>query len=177
MAEMKERISHRFPTTTYEMYQGEDPVGIYLAAIVDTDDLDEVKGLFLDRLVDLQVDEGLPLFVVPVRPVDRVSPNCAAARRWRCRLRCRSVEGRNHGTAAHSFGKITALDVDAPGVGWKSLYSTRPHWSWDALPTGVSNVNSIGTAPKLASLRSSHFSVGATTPFVSWRRSESVTRP
>lgn len=71
MAEMKERISHRLPTTTYEMYQGEDPVGIYLAAIVDTDDLDEVKGLFLDRLVDLQVDEGLPLFVIPERTPER----------------------------------------------------------------------------------------------------------
>jgi hypothetical protein len=76
----------------------------YLGATVDVADMGDVVDLFLDRLVELQVEEGLPLFVVPVRPVDRVSPNCAAARRWRCRLRCRSVEGRNHGTAAHSFG-------------------------------------------------------------------------
>jgi hypothetical protein len=71
IAEMKERISRRFPTTTYEMYQGEDPVGIYLVAIVDTDDREEVMDLFLDRLVDLQVDEGLPLFVIPERTPER----------------------------------------------------------------------------------------------------------
>jgi hypothetical protein len=71
IAEMKERISKRFPTTTYEMYQGEDPVGIYLIAIVDTDDLEEVMDLFISRLVDLQVDEGLPLFVIPERTPER----------------------------------------------------------------------------------------------------------
>jgi hypothetical protein len=65
IAEMKDRISRRFPSTTYTMYQGEDPVGIYLIAVVDTEDLEEVMDLFLDRLVDLQVDEGLPLFVIP----------------------------------------------------------------------------------------------------------------
>ncbi|MGH2616162.1 MAG: hypothetical protein ACRDJC_13040 [Thermomicrobiales bacterium] len=64
LAEMKERITHRFPTTTFTMYQGEDPVGIYLIAIVDTDDLQEVRDLYSSRLVDLQVDEGLPLFVI-----------------------------------------------------------------------------------------------------------------
>jgi hypothetical protein len=47
IAEMKERISDRFPATTCEMYQGEDPVGIYLIAIVDTDDLEEVMDLII----------------------------------------------------------------------------------------------------------------------------------
>jgi len=62
---------HRFPTTACEMYQGEDPVGIYLIAIGDTDDLEEVIDLFIDRPVDLQVDEGLPLFVIPERTPER----------------------------------------------------------------------------------------------------------
>lgn len=65
IAEMKERITRHFPATTFEMYQGEDPVGIYLIAIVDTDDMWEVADLFMSRLVDLQVEEGLPLFVIP----------------------------------------------------------------------------------------------------------------
>lgn len=65
IAEMKERITRRYPTTTFEMYQGEDPIGIYLIAIVDTDDTEEVDNLFASRLVDLQVEEGLPLFVIP----------------------------------------------------------------------------------------------------------------
>ncbi|MFN8593064.1 MAG: hypothetical protein U0031_16535 [Thermomicrobiales bacterium] len=71
IAEMKARITSRFPSTTFEQYQGEDPIGIYLIAIVDTDDLREVKDLYLSRIVDLQVDEGLPLFVVPERTPER----------------------------------------------------------------------------------------------------------
>jgi len=71
IAEMKERISRRFPSTTYTMYQGEDPLGIYLIATVDTDDLEEVKDLYLSRLVDLQVEEELPLFVIPERTPER----------------------------------------------------------------------------------------------------------
>jgi hypothetical protein len=71
LAELKERISRRFPTTTYSVYQGEDPLGIYLIATVDTDDLEEVMDLFISRLVDLQVEEGLPLFVIPERTPER----------------------------------------------------------------------------------------------------------
>jgi hypothetical protein len=71
IGEMKDRILRRFPTTTFQMYQGEDPLGIYLIAIVDTDDLEEVGDLFTSRLVDLQVDEGLPLFVIPERTPER----------------------------------------------------------------------------------------------------------
>jgi hypothetical protein len=87
IAEMKERISDRFPATTYEMYQGEDPVGIYLIAIVDTDDLEEVMDLIISRLVDLQVEEGLPLFVIPEPTPERNAAIVAeqeAARRARC---------------------------------------------------------------------------------------------
>ena len=69
--EMKERILSRFPSTTFEMYQGEDPVGIYLVAIVDTDDLEEVNQLFSSRIVDIQVDEGIALFVITERTPER----------------------------------------------------------------------------------------------------------
>jgi hypothetical protein len=86
IAEMKERVLHRFPTTTFEMYQGEDPVGIYLIAIVDTDDLEEVKDLFLDRIVDLQVEEGLPLFVIPERTPERIAALKAREARERAPL-------------------------------------------------------------------------------------------
>ena len=71
IAEMKERILSRFPTTTFEMYQGEDPVGIYLAAIVDTEDLEDVNQLFSSRIVDIQIDEGIPLYVITERTPER----------------------------------------------------------------------------------------------------------
>ena len=73
ITEMKERITRRFPTTTFEIYEGEDPDGIYLAAIVDTDGLEEATDLFRDRIVDLQVDEGLPLYVIPERTPERTA--------------------------------------------------------------------------------------------------------
>lgn len=69
--EMKERILQRFPEATFDIGEGEDPEGIHLIATVDLEDLGEVVDLYLDRLVDLQVDEQLPLYVIPVRPIER----------------------------------------------------------------------------------------------------------
>jgi hypothetical protein len=39
---------------------------------VDIADTDEVIAVIGDRLVALQVDEGLPVYVTPLRPIERV---------------------------------------------------------------------------------------------------------
>jgi hypothetical protein len=39
---------------------------------VDIADTDEVIDLVGDRLVELQVEEGLPLYMTPLRPIERV---------------------------------------------------------------------------------------------------------
>ena len=39
---------------------------------VDIADTDEVVDAVGDRLVELQVDEGLPVYVTPLRPIERV---------------------------------------------------------------------------------------------------------
>jgi hypothetical protein len=39
---------------------------------VDIADTDEVIALVGDRLLELQVDEGLPVYVTPLRPIARV---------------------------------------------------------------------------------------------------------
>ena len=39
---------------------------------VDIADTDEVIDVVGDRLVELQVDEGLPIYVSPLRPIQRV---------------------------------------------------------------------------------------------------------
>lgn len=72
IAEIEELIARHYPTTTFQVGEGDDPEGIYLSATVDAADMGDVVDLFLDRLVELQVEEGLPLFVVPVRPLNRV---------------------------------------------------------------------------------------------------------
>lgn len=69
--EMEQRILEHYPEATFDIGEGEDPEGIHLIATVDLEDLGEVVDLSIDRLVDLQVDEQLPLYVIPVRPIER----------------------------------------------------------------------------------------------------------
>lgn len=73
IVEMKTLISKHYPTTTFFVYEWDDPEGIFLSAVVDTEDLEVVTDLFLSRMVDLQVDEGLPLFVVPERTPEKLA--------------------------------------------------------------------------------------------------------
>ena len=73
IAEMKQLISSRYPATAYSVYEWDDPEGIFLSAVVDTDDLEEVTNLFISRMVNMQVEEGLPLFVIPERTPERTA--------------------------------------------------------------------------------------------------------
>jgi hypothetical protein len=70
--ELKEVISKRFPKASFVVEEGFDPTGIYLVTTVDIADTDEVIDVIGDRLVELQVDEGLPLYVTVLRPIQRV---------------------------------------------------------------------------------------------------------
>ena len=70
--ELKGTISERFPQASFVVEEGFDPKGIYLVTTVDIADTDEVIDAVGDRLVELQVDEGLPIYVTPLRPIQRV---------------------------------------------------------------------------------------------------------
>jgi hypothetical protein len=70
--ELKGTISERFPQASFVVEEGFDPQGIYLVTTVDVADTDEVIDAVGDRLVELQVDEGLPIYVTPLRPIKRV---------------------------------------------------------------------------------------------------------
>ena len=66
-------IRRRYPTATFVIAQGEDPDGVYLKAIVDVADVDEVVDhVLLDRLFQFQVEQGLPIYVIPLKPIERV---------------------------------------------------------------------------------------------------------
>lgn len=69
--ELKGLIANHYPEALFVVGEGEDPDGLYLTVTVDVEDMGEVVDTFLDRLVDLQVEEELPIFVVPVRPLKR----------------------------------------------------------------------------------------------------------
>src|ERR671930_1341089 len=70
--ELKRRIAECFPQASFVVEEGFDPKGIYLVTTVDIADTDEVIDVVGDRLVELQVDEGLPIYVTPLRPIQRV---------------------------------------------------------------------------------------------------------
>jgi hypothetical protein len=65
-------MTARFPQAAFVVEEGCDPEGIYLVTTVDIADTDEITAVIGDRLVELQVTEGLPVYVTPLRPVTRV---------------------------------------------------------------------------------------------------------
>lgn len=67
-------ITEHWPSATFSVSRGEDnPEGIHLNTTVDIEDTDEVADLVIDRLLELQIDEGLPIHVIPIRPIERVA--------------------------------------------------------------------------------------------------------
>ena len=70
--ELQRLITARFPQAAFVVEEGFDPEGIYQVTTADIADTDEVSALVGDRLVELQVDEGLPVYVTPLRPIERV---------------------------------------------------------------------------------------------------------
>jgi uncharacterized protein (DUF433 family) len=70
--ELQTMIAERYPEATFAVYKGHEPAGIYLMATVDIDDVDDVFAVVVDRLVEIQVNEGIPVFVDVRQPRERV---------------------------------------------------------------------------------------------------------
>jgi hypothetical protein len=66
LVELTAIIAKRYPSAQFEVLQGSDPLGIYLRPIVSADEAEDVLELVMDRLLDLQVEDGLPLYVFPI---------------------------------------------------------------------------------------------------------------
>jgi H2-forming N5,N10-methylenetetrahydromethanopterin dehydrogenase-like enzyme len=72
IGELQRLIQQDYPETTFQREPGDDPAGMYVLATVDVEDTDAVVEVYIDRLLELQIDEGLAVYVVPVRPLARV---------------------------------------------------------------------------------------------------------
>jgi hypothetical protein len=72
IGELQRLIQQHYPEATFQVEPGDDPTGMYVLATVDVEDTDAVVEVYIDRLLDLQIDEGLAVYVVPVRPLARV---------------------------------------------------------------------------------------------------------
>ncbi len=74
VTELKECIARRFPTATFRVRRGsDDPGQTYIVATVDIEDPDVVMDTVLERLLEMQLDEGLPISVVPVHTPERIA--------------------------------------------------------------------------------------------------------
>jgi hypothetical protein len=71
LRELQELIQAAYPDASFAVVRGEDPEGLYLRATVDVEELDQVVDVFIERLVELQVEAGLPVYVIPLEPAER----------------------------------------------------------------------------------------------------------
>ena len=78
ISELTSLIRSRYPTAAFDVSPDpDDPDLTLLWATVDVDDTDEVLDLVMERALQLQVDEGVPVYVVPIRTPER------SAKLWR----------------------------------------------------------------------------------------------
>jgi hypothetical protein len=74
VTELQSAIRERYPTASFVLTRSpEDPSSLHLEAIVDVDDPDEVGDLVVDRVVELQAEEGIPIHVIPLRTPERIA--------------------------------------------------------------------------------------------------------
>ena len=66
IAEVQTRIQAVYPDAVFRIAPGEDPVGIYIDAYTNAEDSFCVFDLVNDWLVDLSVNEGLSIHVIPL---------------------------------------------------------------------------------------------------------------
>ncbi len=66
-------IRERYPEARFDVGLGGESSGIHVRTTVDVEDTEDVTNLYMDRLVDMQVEEGLPIHVIPVRPLARTT--------------------------------------------------------------------------------------------------------
>ena len=66
IAEVEARILAVFPEATFRLVEGEDPIGLYLDAYTEAEDAFAVLDLVSDWLVNLSVNAGVHVHVIPL---------------------------------------------------------------------------------------------------------------
>jgi len=75
--ELRALILATYPDARFAVGHGDDPPGVRLRAIVDVEDIDEVIDLVMDKLYEIQVERGLPVYIIPSRPPERLAEQLA----------------------------------------------------------------------------------------------------
>lgn len=78
---LRDLICQKYPGTTFQvMRDWDEPENVNLIATVDVDDPDEVLDLVDERLEQFQVEERIPVHVIPIRTPERVLAEMEARR-------------------------------------------------------------------------------------------------
>jgi hypothetical protein len=71
--ELQILIRTRYPDAQFAVVRDvDDPLAIHLTTTVDTEEPEDVVDIVIDRLLELQVEERLPIHVIPLRPIERL---------------------------------------------------------------------------------------------------------
>jgi hypothetical protein len=80
--ELSDIVRSAHPEATFEVASAADDADIVqLFARVDVDDPDEVADLVMDRMLEMQLEEGLPVYLIPLRTPERIAILREAQRR------------------------------------------------------------------------------------------------
>ncbi len=80
LEELKVIIRQRYPEAQFRIGTSpDDPDIIELVTVVDDDDPNQLLDLVVDRQMELQIDDGLPIFVVTEPTPERAAAQLAAA--------------------------------------------------------------------------------------------------
>jgi|SRR3954465_15283486 len=72
--ELADLVRQTYPAATFQVSPADDdPSIVHLVTRVDVDDPEEVARLVMDRMLEMQIDEGLPIYLIPLRTPERTA--------------------------------------------------------------------------------------------------------
>ena len=69
LEEFKGLIGAEYPEATFDVEVGGEPDGVYLIVTIDMEDTETVLNVVMDRMLEVQIEERLPVYVLPLRPI------------------------------------------------------------------------------------------------------------
>lgn len=64
--ELCETVRGRFPDVEFEVYEGDDPRGVYINAYTEKDELVDMLHLVSERMAEIIEEEGVIVGVIPL---------------------------------------------------------------------------------------------------------------
>ncbi|HUG16709.1 MAG TPA: hypothetical protein VMM78_17015 [Thermomicrobiales bacterium] len=72
ISELQRLVALGHPDASFEIVEMDDPCGVGLNITVDVEDMFAVLDPLMDALYELQVEQGLPIYPIPLRAIERV---------------------------------------------------------------------------------------------------------